>query len=551
MARARTALLASLTVIASIAGLVSGASPVAGAEIHPSPLVHRGTPITNMTVGVGTQIDRVDMVTSTLGYGVVTNDAYDPTQWVYLVRTTDAGSSWSMQSALPYLSFNQSGGELVPSIDFVNRHDGYVSSADGVPGALFVTTNGGVSWSKVATPGVSPSFLATSSSLAVVSYICVHPHQDSDFNLCPNDLSLYRIGATTPWRIVRIPRTSNVTNRDAQLFAAPSANAYVISEGETGGGGQHSRLSLSETSDAGLAWRHVDDPCAGLNSDQLVTFTAQNWLLSCFLGEGMNQGIGNLWRTDDAGATWTRVQHGDTEATTLVPSGNEHILFGEVGGASGGVVYSTDGGATWSHTGVDGQGGAPNSLSTIGPTGAIDQVVGALMYRTRNGRLWTPVPELAAGTYKGLSICTASDDVTVAFRWKPDKAAIGPSGIIYTNRGPRNCYLDGAPIIQPVNGPVNAPIGPPAEMSYEQSDFVILTAHGGRANTSLLIFPSDSYRPASTCQAKIATGMTISFGSPSHFFAPFRVPTKVCTSTFSTVSVNEVLPGLSKHYPIT
>jgi hypothetical protein len=264
----------------------------------------------------------------------------------------------------------------------------------------------------------------------------------------------------------------------------------------------------------------------------------------------MNQGMGNLWRTDSAGAAWTRVQHGDTEATTLVPSGNEHILFGEVGGASGGVVYSTDGGATWSHTGVDGQGGAPNSLSTIGPTGAIDQVVGALMYRTRNGRMWTAVPELAAGTYKGLSICTARD-VSITFRWKPLRAAIGPSGIIYTNRGSHNCYLDGAPIVQTVDGPADTPVGPPAEMTDDQTDFVILKAHGGRANTSLLIFPTDSYRPASTCDAKVATGMTISFGAPSHFIGRFRAPTKVCTRSFSTVQVIEVLPGLSKHFTIT
>jgi hypothetical protein len=264
----------------------------------------------------------------------------------------------------------------------------------------------------------------------------------------------------------------------------------------------------------------------------------------------MNQGIGNLWRTDNGGATWAHIQHGDVEATTLVPSNNQRVIFGEVGGASGGVVYSTDGGAKWTHTPIDGQGGAPESLSTIGPTGAIDDVEGSLMYRSENGRSWTALPELPAGTFKGLSICTAND-VTVAFRWKPLKAAIGPSGIIFTNRGSRNCYLDAAPIVQTVDGPTRTPVGPPADMSYEQSDFVILKAHGGRANTSLLIFSSTSYRPASVCDAKVATGMTISFGSPSHFFGRFRAPTKVCTKYFSTVSVIEVLPGLSKHFPVT
>jgi photosystem II stability/assembly factor-like uncharacterized protein len=542
---------AALTVIASVSSVVSGASPGPSAALHPSPIVHRGSAITNMTAGVGTQIDQIDMVSSTLGYGVIADNMFDPTRWIYLVRTTDAGSNWTMQGALPYLSFHQSGEELVPTIDFVNRRDGYVSMEGSVPGALFMTTNGGISWSKVLTPGVTPTFTATSSTLAVVSDICVHPDQETDFNRCPDELSLYEVGASSPWRSVRIPRTSNVANRDAQLFAIVSPDTFVVSEGDPGGGGQHSRLSLSVTNDSGLTWRHLDDPCAGLGSDQLVTFNSQKWLLSCFLGEGMNQGMGNLWRTSNAGASWTRIQHGNTEATTLVASNNQHIIFGEVAGATGGVVYSTDGGAKWIRTDIDGQGGAPESLATIGATGAIDDVLGGLIYRTSNGRSWTALPELPAGTYKGLSICTARGGVRVAFRWKPFKGAIGPSGIIFTNRGSRNCYLDAAPIVQAVDGPARTPVGPPADMTYEQSDIVILKAHGGRANTSLLLFSTKSYKPSSICDAREATGMTISFGAPSHFFDRLRAPTTVCTTSFSTVQVVEVLPGLSKHFTIT
>jgi photosystem II stability/assembly factor-like uncharacterized protein len=547
MRRPRLVPLTTLVVLASIVSVVSGASPGSGAVAHPSPLVQRGTAITNQSDGVGTAIDRVDMVTSRLGYGLIANNIFDPTRWIYLVRTTDAGSSWTMQGALPYYAFHQSGGEEVPTIDFVNAQVGYVSLEGTVPGAIFITKNGGISWSKVLTPGVTPDFLATSSTFAVVTDICNHPHQESDFNLCPNRLSLYHVGATSPWRSVLIPRTSNIVNRDAQLFAIVSPNTFVVSAGDPGGGGQHSRLSLSVTNDAGITWRHLDDPCAGLGSNQLVTYSTTKWLLACFLGIGMNQGMGNLWRTDDAGVTWTRVQHGDAEATTLVPSGNQRILFGEVAGATGGIVYSVDGGSHWIRTSIAGLGGAPESLSTIGPTGAIDDVLGGLIYRTTDGRHWTTLPELPASTYRGMSICSARSGVKATFRWKPLKAAIGPSGIIYTNNGAKNCYLDAAPIVQPVDGAARTPVGPPAEMTYEQTDFVVLKAHGGRANTSYLLFPTNSYQPASTCAGEVATGLSIDFGSPSHFFVPFRSPTKVCTK-FSTASVIEVLAGLSKHY---
>ena len=545
--RPRLIPLAALTVVASFLGVVPGASPGQGASIHPSPLVHRGISITNMTAGAGSQIDRVDMVNPTWGYGVVANDTFYPTRWVDLVRTTNAGSSWTMQGALPYLSFHQGGGELVPTIDFVSRLVGYVSSEGQVPGAIFTTTNAGTTWSRVLTPGVAPSFLATASTLAVVSDICSHPRQSTDFNSCPNDLSLYRAGATTPWRTVRIPRTSNVANRHAQLFAIVSSNTFVMSEGEPGGGGQHSRLSLSESSDAGITWRHLDDPCAGLGSDQLVTYSSQRWLLSCFLGVGMNQGIGALWHTNNGGATWSRVFHGDEEATTLVPSGNGRVLFGEVAGATGGVATSNDGGATWTRTDIDGQGGSPESLSTIGSTGAIDDVLGGLIYRTRDGRTWTALPELPAGSYKGLTICTTGDNVTAALRTKPMKGIPGASPIIFTNRGARNCYLDASPVVQATDGTTRTPVGPPAETNpSDRPDYVVLKAHGGRANVMLLISPTTGWTPPPVCDAKVATGVTIHFGSPSHFYDKFRVPTRVCTR-IASLSVNPVLTGTNTH----
>src|SRR6202167_5208743 len=152
MARPRITFLTAVTVIASIVGVVSGASPGSSAAVRSSPPVLRGAPVTNTTAGPGTQIDRVDMVTSRFGYGVAANNTFNPTNWVYLVRRNNAGTRWTMKGALPYLAVHQGGGELVPSIDFVTRLDGYVTSGAAAPGAIFETTNGGITWSKVLTP---------------------------------------------------------------------------------------------------------------------------------------------------------------------------------------------------------------------------------------------------------------------------------------------------------------------------------------------------------------------------------------------------------------
>ena len=444
-------MLVSAAVTGDVAGDAATPRPPASAQ--------RGASLTSTSAGLGTMIDSVDMITATYGFGVASNDPYHPTGWIYLVRTSNAGSSWTLQSALPYLSFHQSGGTIVPSIHFVNRRVGYLLAGPAMPGAIYQTLNGGVTWAKLATPGITPTFLTNTSTLAVVSNLCAHP--DDDPYACPNELSLYRVGATSPWRSIPIPRTSNVPNRDAQLFAAPSPGSFVISEGEPGGGGQHSRLSLSVVSDGGESWRHLDDPCASFGSDQLLTFGPRNWLLSCFLGEGMSQGIGNLYRTNDGGRSWTRILHGDEEATTITPSGDHHLLFGAVGGATGGVVVSSDGGARWIRTDINGQGGASESLATLGPTGAIDVVVGGQTYRTNNGTSWRALPPLPSGPFRGESICQPRR-VKVTLSGKPAKGFQGSSLIIFTNDAAQSCYLAGPPVAQPLGGVAQGALGAPA-----------------------------------------------------------------------------------------
>ncbi len=538
-------LIAIAVLLVSVIAL-SGDTPGGAATSPPAPpFVQRGATLTSTSAGLGTMIDSVDLLSATFGYGVASNDPYHPTGWVYLVRTSNAGSSWTLQSALPYLSFHQSGGTVIPSVHFVSRRVGYLESGPATPGAIFETLNGGLTWAKLSTPGITPTFLTSDLSLAVVSYLCTHA--DDDPNDCPDELSLYRDGATSPWRSVTIPRTSNVRNRDAQLFAAPSPSAFVISEGDPGGGGQHSRLSLSLVSDGGESWRHLDDPCASFGSDQLVTFGPRNWLLSCFLGEGMNQGIGNLYRTGDAGHSWTRILHGDEEATTITPSGNRHLLFGAVGGATGGVVVSSDGGARWTRTDINGQGGASESLATIGATGAIDVVIGGQTYRTKDGRTWNALPPLPGGAYRGDPICVPQH-VKVTLRGKPVKGFQASSRLIFTNDGAQNCYLAGSPNTQSLGGVSHTALGSPGYVDgYNEPRLVVLKAHGGTANARLWISRTKGWS-ASTCAAATAKGLAIDFGSPADFVVSFRTPLRVCTGlTGLGINVDAVQPGSNPH----
>jgi len=110
----------------------------------------------------------------------------------------------------------------------------YVSSEGQVPGAIFTTTNAGTTWSRVLTPGVARVFWPRVNTGSGERHL-LSSTPVNRFQLLSQRLVAVPGRATTPWRTVRIPRTSNVANRHAQLFAIVSSNTFVMSEGEPAG----------------------------------------------------------------------------------------------------------------------------------------------------------------------------------------------------------------------------------------------------------------------------------------------------------------------------
>ena len=498
------------------------------------------------------------MLTPTLGYAIATNTSSSSKIRVVLVRTTDGGKSWTLRSALPPGPVAQTYDGLVTTIDFVNPRVGYVVGALPSPGTIFMTLDAGLTWTRIVAPGTMANLVVTGSTVAVVSDVCA-PHQ-SNTNLCPNELTLYRVASTTPERSVVIPKLGRFSWHDATLLATLSPATFVVTEGSSGGGGAAAVQSMLITNDAGSSWRQMTDLCGTLGTDQLLVTSPGHWLLSCFLGEGMNQGMSRLWRTSDSGASWDIVSLNRDNGTakgnigngggvfmTLSFSGDHRILFGAVGGAVGGVVYSTDGGVDWKWTDIDGQGGASESLSTFGPSGAIDDVFGGLIYRTTNGTTWSVLPSLPAGKYQGLSICTPGRYVAVRFVARHIKGIPGDFPMVFTNGGDTACYLAGSPTVQPVSGLNHQSVGPTADQNdaYSPVQAVILKPHGGTASISLLMNPTSGYPAQSSCEGKSVTGFSVVFNPPAAFYIPLDgVSEKVCTSIVSTI-VNSVVAGTS------
>ena len=531
--------------------LIEGSVTSAANVTKPSTHVQLGARLTDTTLGTGTQIETVDMLSSSLGFAVAA-PANAGRGRFYLVRTTDLGNSWTVRGVLPLPSFvGPYGAGNEPAIHFVSAKVGYASMQNG---PLYVTDAGGTTWFKVLIPGIWPTYVISGTTMSVVSDECKSPAPIYGPAKCPSFLSQFRIGTTTPIRTVAIPAAGPAGKwRAATALATVSPSSVVVSEG--GNEGQHS--SLLFTTDAGAKWRLLSDPCQEMMVDQLLTAIPSRWLLYCFMDGGMTQGTSKLWSSSNRGGSWSLVAHASQQgddvgrigdvSNTLYFNNQASTLYGALGGAAGGLEYSTDAGAHWAMTKIatSWYGGAPEYLSTFAATGAVFGVQNGPLYRTTNGTRWTELPPLPAGSYRGLSICTSKSGTQVS----RSRTMTGIPGttldypVVFTNDGATACYLNGIPNVESVSGLKRLSTG---QLAYPEGvtgrgGFVVLKAHGGEAS---IVFESDADvgNVRSYCAPVTMHGISVRFAPPSAFFIP--IPARpVCTGV-STIRNGGVVRGV-------
>jgi len=109
-------------------------STVSGAASNDA--IRTGTLLTNTTLNGFSQVDQVDMLSSTLGYALASHPLRNSRYRYYLVRTTNLGKTWTVRSEIPsdderYPIFTDfSTFDSDPFIDFVNQNIGYVDGPD-------------------------------------------------------------------------------------------------------------------------------------------------------------------------------------------------------------------------------------------------------------------------------------------------------------------------------------------------------------------------------------------------------------------------------------
>ncbi len=545
-----------VAVTAAVAG--GGRGPSHGSTLSSPPPSRSDSPsptneVTSTSLGVGTTVNTVDMLSSTFGYAIISNSPFTPTSRVYLAVTHSGGTRWTFVNVLPPSSYGTRGNEYIPMFHFVNASTGYVSTS--FSKVVFATTNAGATWHTVRLPGNLSGWVFSGTSIVTVSRTCPTTIQSAT---CPAYLSLLREGMTTTR--TSVPLVAGVDAQSVVPLALTASGLTVVMEGVQGGGGQAGSGALIATTNDGATWQRIADPCGiEAEGDQIITDDSDQWLLSCFLGEGMNAGKSSIWRSDNEGATWRLVNratdsstttgnvgNGGGVFTTIVPNADGSLLFGAMQGAIGGVEVSRDGGTHWTSANLDGQGGASESLSTFGKEGALDDIDGGLIYRTTNGRNWSVLPLLPAGPYDGLPMCRAGS-VTATFGAHHVKGIPTYYPVVFKNLGANACYLYGAPIAYAVVGATRIAVGPPAYRNlYEPTRPVVLRAFGGTASLgfSVDLVKASALHPVQLqCRARRVTAIALHFSSPSEF--TIALPSgggEVCAASQST-GVGSVVSG--------
>lgn len=381
----------------------------------------RSPPVMVLPLSAHSRIWTLDMLNVSSGYAVA--GASSKIRHEHLIATTNMGKSWHVVGVLPYSFY---AGQLKPILHFVTQSIGYTQAfqvgEQWLSNNIYVTTNGGTSWSDLSISGQVPSMINTEAyastspdfriSNGVVSLLSLHCSASVDLRTdgaCPATLSEYRWGAKQPFSTHGVSNLGTIAGgrqRSAYLITAPSATTALVAEVSYSANATNFAL----TNDAGKSWTAIANPCRhfpGVEGILIsgVSLAPSQSILNCSQGTGMNHATVLLSKTTNNGHSWTALNYTPSwSAKSGAIGGEEDQVWASNGGSVlwsysslGYRQVSTDGGRTWKPISVSGRasnentGGAPIQFDPVGRIGAYFVTESGELLLSRNGTNFTPV----------------------------------------------------------------------------------------------------------------------------------------------------------------
>ena len=315
-----------------------------------------------------------------LGPGQGTEVTFVP-QSVRLAVTRDGGRQWvTTGRVLPGTPQSWESGQVAA----VSGPDIWVVSDTG---ALFATRDFGVTWTTQPWPAPVVAAASAGGWLWAASCPGVPDH------LCQPVVERMRLSGGN-W--TRTPLTTRAW-ASVQLVVV-SARAAVVAVA-----GPHPELAT--TTDGGAHWSAHATPdgqpfrCGQGTADSFTAAGEDDWWLLCPGGAAAGSSTKALWRSKDAGRTWTLVSAIASLASPRRPGSLPYQDGAVIAAGSADRLWivtpntisvSTDGGAFWSTSTLDPQ-GSLGQFDVLSGTVAWLLAPGAGLWQTTNGVTWRPI----------------------------------------------------------------------------------------------------------------------------------------------------------------
>jgi photosystem II stability/assembly factor-like uncharacterized protein len=267
-----------------------------------------------------------------------------------LARTTDAGTTWSIEAATP-------------------PPQGAVRFADEMQGLSFgeqyqVTYDGGVVWRTLPAPGYIADLETANGVIWALVRSCVRCEK----------LRLFQATLTSP-TLVRVAAVRPIANVDPAITLRGHA-VYVT-------GGEDMWASVND----GFSWSHPDNPCRGGNQ-AFAAWSETGIAAQCT----PPRGVGSLFQSMDAGTHWTNIANvPDVRAGvgTLAAASPDELLITTGAGAP---FVSHHHGNRWTRADVGGPVTYAAYVSRSRIVGITGGRVPAFVSSDDNGRTWVRTP---------------------------------------------------------------------------------------------------------------------------------------------------------------
>jgi photosystem II stability/assembly factor-like uncharacterized protein len=321
---------------------------------------HRGNPYSVGSAILALKLTRMQMLNARVGVGVAPIVTLGGgLVRAYLVRTNDAGESWTVVGVFPK-------GFYPWTTAFATPQEGYVIDSGG---ALF-TNNAGRTWAKVATSysPLSISIKADEVWIPVENYCPTTTAQ----NPCGTYLDSFKFGSLVPTSVTHVP------SDQPQFFQVAPTVGYAIGSDKFAG-------SVYFTSNAGTTWRDIKTPCEHQRISGGSVASSSQLLVYCERGSPSNSDTATIYKSHNGGTNWQKVADVQAQGPDPVVGSSGQFLWEFSEDAT--LFESSDGGRLW----VDVprvKYGTNDVIATYGAHEAWHVLTGRGIYRTLNGRTW-------------------------------------------------------------------------------------------------------------------------------------------------------------------